>query len=910
MLAPTLPDSSPPLERLPKRSALLIARTTKEQTNTNNSEWHILLFVANFYASEVTDTIDYLVQNNDLDSIYRMFVSIRQSLIKYAQNPIFQLDLYEHYQDKFLHRISDLVSHHSFEGLIGILSKDIQSILDNIQNGNSEKIETSKNSSEIHPTKPIQFVSSSVDLKYSKSRIQMMLLKAHTQNSILSDALYNHQEKLPILDSASGHEFCDHPQNLKFRSIASDAMVVTYRTDFSELPRFLATENNANCNITSYPDFVGDMEMKLRGSKTDLHRHLKIMHDAHLIQAIKKELGIYITQISLKFQIFFLEFLHQSTDTELENLKNVMISIEENEQPHFLEAFLVCSEKKELANSLLAITQNTQKKNLFLPAYSHFIKILEQTSKEVEALLKPLFLQFQRKFIILTGNHFLRAFSAAKSKTEQEILHDRFRSETNNISEIFTSLIQTIQPRCKAEMNICTTIFYRGANRQLTSMLERWKYPSLPEDFQDQITSPIEQIAIDEGDYFPVGISRNFDQFRSVFGGETQALKPASMLTYLFWMNIQRKELALVVCDKIQVNNGRLFETDSRTLENLIQKIGNHDANIYQQCLDYFGLDQIKIARYNHLTESDEFSQYKKLCDQLSVHPLFQKAFDRLTHEALSAMTENSKDIRAYATEEIAWILSHPHQKISHIREASFGYDPLSCVIKNVELLAQTKGVDDVWNSQNEDICRFLLCRVLLGLQHQLSHIIKNTKNEKKLYFENFRDFLFGNKKNKGVFDVQSIRPQTPRKIKITEVYIPFIVPEGISSQSFGNSARNFAGDISFIEPYSTIFIDPKNSAQNLQSLPLNNREGIESAILGKMDTKKQKIHMQKVLFPLVRMYRANLGSFSSAYFLQHGFTSVEEGQKVINQGIVNIKTYLDLLKFIRQFVLLPTAFP
>jgi len=903
-------DSHSTIERLPKRSTLLIERTNIEYANSDPSSFYdILSLISNFYSSEVTKAVDFLIQKEDLDSIYRMLIFIREALINYCRDPFAQILFEEPFRSNFLYRISDLVLHHPFEGLIGILARDIHDIVENVLHGDIENIELPEEaSSEYRTAIKIKFAANPFQIKYTKARMEMMLLRGHI-NNLLNEDLYAHGEKRSIFSQTSGYEFCDNPQNLKFRVVASDALVATYRNDFSNLPRFLATESNTTCDLYSYPHLVGDLEMQLRGKRSDLHRHLKIMHHEVIVQAVRSEFGIDIFRISLKSQIFFLEFLHQATSEKLEIFKEALALMDVEKRHRFVETFLVCVDET-LSDSLLSIAQNPEGNALFLPAYSYFIKSLESISFEVADSQKPLFFRFQRKFTILVGNHFLQMLTEAKSPEEQRDLCDRFREEVKNISEIFSTLIKTIKRECEGDDSVCEDFFNRGANRQLTSMVEKWRFPVLPDDFIEQINMLPEQEEVSENDYFAVGISRKLDTFDAVFAGQKQALKPASILTYLFWINAQRKDLALVVCDRIQIHNARmLFDHPSETLEKAVQAIGDHDAAVYRACVDHFGLTHVQIARYDHLTENERFEHYRKFCERMVTdNPLFQKAFDCLIHDEIAGITGDTKGIRDYGIEEIAWILAHPHKKITHIREASYGYDPLACVIRNVESLAKKQCINNIWNFQNEQMCRSLLYRVLLGLQSRLSNEIKESKADARLYREKFRDFLFGNKhKNQeGAFDMQSLRPESPQRIKSVSVDIPFIIPEGISSQSFGNSERNLAGAVSFSEPYNTMFVNSKNPVFDLEGIPLQDMEGLESVVLSRMDSKKQTAYMQKVLIPLVRMYRANLEHFSPEYFSCFGFVGKKEGITSIRKIIQNLKTYLDLLEFIRRYVLLP----
>ncbi len=948
------------------RSALLIEQTSGEYKELTGY-FHLLQFISQMETAEVLCAVDYLVDNEHDDHLYRLLISCQRALSDYIQTPGSEEFFYD-YESAFLNNIETLLAQVPQKGLLHILSQEVLKHIQAIENRNNSGITLSH---QFHPFPshiPLRSLSPHIAYKEFEVSLPFADLPPHIRDQVrlvmedfeamaemgevfdsgeieaLKAGLHQYPPKksspssisLPpntypkakissffigigvrnrlhelqtgigqryLFHSPSGYEFCNHPQNLRHRPIALDAEVVIYHDDYTRLPRFIATKEENHILLRSYPEVLIDLGIKVNAQRAGLQQKLKTMHHESVVEALKRDLEIDITSISLRSQIFLIEFLHQATTQEIEDFNATVRSLDFLQKPSFLTCFFACAHNPELAQRFITIAQNPDQRNNFLSTFLNFSSALESASKSISREQNPLFRSFQNQFIQIVSVHFIKAFTIAQPQDQYQIC-TRFIKDVRNAVEIFIHLTQTLRDICSRDQDQCERAFRESAEAQLTTMIDKWHYPNISESLHEQIFQRLEYREMSEGACLPVGVSRKDKENKAVERGQKKALKSAHMLAQIFWMNAQDKNCLLAVCD-----NNALPEDDAQKAR--IQRIGAEDVQTYTRVKDYFGLQNISITNCQDLIDPEKFAHYHRLVEMLSHQEYFAPAFEKAAQAPPSA---NQNNTLPYLKEEIAWIWATPHQKITHHNEAKYGYDPIACVFQNMERIAGPQ----VWEAQNSDDFRLFLCRVLYGLRNQLDERIQSGSPSEIKYYQAFKDFCFGKKQRykktrknpqkapKAAFDLKQICPPDTKRIKsIKNIEIPFIVPPELSAKSFGNSPQYRAGSVTTTDPYNTLFVNPQNPAPDLHSLPMENIEGIEDALLARTDPAKQNHHLETVIIPLLRAYTANLPHFSPAYFHRFGNSQNFVMENIVHQ-LNEISTYIECLRFIKKYVLLP----
>ncbi len=855
---------------------------------------HTLTTFAILEAEEVTLLSKLLEQQNHEDGIYKFLLYIRQAIVEITHAPEAKYYTTGPLPPVIIENIRTIISAQEFDGFTDILGQEIETFLQHIENGTPHLIP--------HPT-PKRVPDKEV-MVYNSS-VQLYDHFASRQRRPIPQRLklkYGH-EPYPLQE--------DMARELRLSPVSRSMFVVTLEDDFTQIPRYIALESPQHFHIVSYPDCYGYFESNIRGYKSRLYRRLKTLHHEAVFQALERECGIDIYTIPFKAQMFFLEYIHQASKSQIETLKRVFLSLNKKDQKYVTTAFWACSEEPELVDQLLSTLEDPKQREIFLSLYTGIIMNLQIVETECPESHVEILYSFQQKYIHLVGREFLKAFVAPQSFEEKREICQTFFQNTNNIIQIFQTLAQILQEfheddGCKDENE-----YYKSAEAQLKKMIDRWSYPTLPEDFAAQVSKPLNSEPMPEGATLPVGISRKHEHFEEVEEGRLRALKSANMLPYIWEINAQAQNGRLAICRKIQRHN--LPDSADAIMKMRLHKMGHEDILTYKRVIRYYDLQNISVTPCETLVDPEKFIHYHKIVTSLYNNVNFNPAFSKAAQ--LSAYKSSNNYNPAYVIEEVAWILASSHPKISHLTEAQIGYDPIACVIQNMERIAGPK----VWNFQTSELFPTLLCRVLYGLRTVLDEKITTCSGAKKKYYQAFKDFCFGSKERqqntnpetpipKAAFSTEEIKASLKKKVSMIEgIEVPFIVPSEFITLSFGNSSKNPSGNLTRREPYMTMFVDPQNPGPHLESLPLENVSGIESALLSRADTKKQQQHLEEVLIPLLRAYINHRESFGEKYYLQFD-QDVSRAKKKISHEIGYIHTYPDLIRFIRKYVLLPDA--
>ena len=419
----------------------------------------------------------------------------------------------------------------------------------------------------------------------------------------------------------------------------------------------------------------------------------------------------------------------------------------------------------------------------------------------------------------------------------------------------------------------------------------------LPKWFNDLENSPVtpENIPEQAPLYFPVGISKDLPSWENVLNNEKKFAKPIDLYGYLFWLNNQNREIKLVICDEIQVNNyaKRYHKDESEAREEAIQ-IGKQEAIRYQQIIQTFGLKNVKLQNYrDFLNENKEaYNNYKLVVKNLADQPTFHEAFLAMVQESVSG-AEKEEYIN-YALEELAWILSTNGTKIGHLNEAR--YDILATVIRNTEQIGKDKGID-VFNNLESSEAKLILNTVV--------KIVRDSINEKKskldknsaslAYFQRLQEHLGKMKVDSSV--------GLDKTIKKDSLSLNFVCPD-VGSASFG-----FRGDfeekesvVKFKEPYSTYFYTTEADLLINSDQVVATSEGFIGGKILTLDSKKQLIYAEKVVKPILKHYFVSLDKAPVEYF-----EKINKSREELLNEAKEATSLLATLRFIQKYIVKPT---
>jgi len=400
--------------------------------------------------------------------------------------------------------------------------------------------------------------------------------------------------------------------------------------------------------------------------------------------------------------------------------------------------------------------------------------------------------------------------------------------------------------------------------------------------------------------YFPVGISKDLPSWQKVQEGEAQAAKPMEMYSYLFWLNNQGREVQLVVCDEIQTSNYQnLYGLPAEEARTQAKKIGQTEADSYQQIIDTFGLSNIKIVDYKNFQEQcgqDKVERYRALCERLAKNPTWAKAFLSMAQESVGeqASKEEKEKYLPYAMEELSWILARDGTKVSHLNEAR--YDTLAAVIKNIENHAAEQG------KKIEDLDDTEFDQVLVGVMQAVNDFINKFKARED---KGSARFQYLERAGQHLKAIRRPKTKPPQGFNKKLIRFNFIAPN-IGSQSFGwRSAgqKKTESVLKFKEPYSTYFYESGaemflNSDQ-VVAVPT----GKISGKVMTLEEKKQLQYAREVDVPLLAHYFKAIEQAPPAYFKEVG-----KDKEELMQECQKCQTLTDLHRFMQRYIVEPST--
>lgn len=423
---------------------------------------------------------------------------------------------------------------------------------------------------------------------------------------------------------------------------------------------------------------------------------------------------------------------------------------------------------------------------------------------------------------------------------------------------------------------------------------EDLKLPHNFNNYENNIVDP-EKIPEKAPLYFPVGISKDLFSWEQVLAGQKKFAKPIDLYGYLFWLNNQDREIQLIICDEIQVNNYvSRYNKDEESALASSQQIGNMEAEEYKKIINTFGLKNIKLIRYQEFINSkqEDFVKYRGLVDKLANQDVFKEAFLAMVQESVSG-AEKEEYIN-YALEELAWILSSDGTKIGHLNEAR--YDILALVIKNVEKIAKDKNLD-VFNNLDSAEAQILLNTVSKLISDKINEAKSklDSSSATRSYYERLRMHLDKIKLNK--------KMGVDRSIKKEDLSLNFACPDvGSASFGFRNKGKEKESVIKFKEPYSTYFYNVPSDLLVNSDQVVALGDGLIAGKILTLDNEIQLKYAENVLKPILKHFFASLDKAPDAYF--------EAIDKNKNELIAEVKTatsLLSTLNFIQKYIVKPT---
>jgi len=413
-----------------------------------------------------------------------------------------------------------------------------------------------------------------------------------------------------------------------------------------------------------------------------------------------------------------------------------------------------------------------------------------------------------------------------------------------------------------------------------------------------------EKFPSDKQAYFPVGISSNLPEWESIFEGREKMAKPMDIYGYMFWLNNQRRNIKLIVCDQMQASNYEALygKRHDEALE-ATKKIGEKERRFYGKIIDTFGLKNIEIMDYESFIErdKDKFEKYRTLCERLSKNPAWEKAFSEMIQESVSQKTsDDEKDnLLKYGIEELCWILSYDGVKVSHIKEAR--YDSIASVISNTENICERNGID-IFDPANE--------KKIMPAAAGVIKELKNIYNTNKLNLEKDKgkdscDALYYKKMHETISKIKCEKEiRSMLEVERKDIEVNFVCPT-MGSFSFGwrgTKKDEKESALKFKEAYSTYFCKGgANMFLDSDQVVASPKGHIGGKILT-LENEKQRIYAEKVIKPILIEYFKVLESAPDEYF-----EKIKKTKEDLLSECKDSKTLSDILKFIQFNIMEPT---
>jgi|GEM_PF-5693196 len=424
--------------------------------------------------------------------------------------------------------------------------------------------------------------------------------------------------------------------------------------------------------------------------------------------------GVRLNDLTLREQVWMYEFWKGATEKEWQEA----VRIKEDHGLNGVKIFQALESSQLSAKTILSFAEKTkevpQARERVFHVFAGFLDSIDTDAEEIVGLVEGVLeddvsKEYVKKALLETSASFVKDIEEKIEKGEEiEKIHVYISVMENNI----ITLQQKRREVMKELRNIKEDIGGRiGKNadvlkERIQKKLEKIIYGFESEDCSQVFADVKDDVQNYEAEiqtrekplYFPVGISRNLPEWEKVFQGHAEATKPVEIFGYLFWLDNQGQPVELVIADTVQVPNYMqlygMSETEAR--EKAIQ-VGNAEAKMYQEIIEKFGLTNISIRRYDEMKSTTQiqgevsgrkkmfqetgkttFDYYHEVCKQLREHPLWKQAFVNA-----AGVTSVEGVDTAYATDEIAYILSQEKIKVSHMNEAL--YDAVALVLHNIE---------------------------------------------------------------------------------------------------------------------------------------------------------------------------------------------------------------------------------
>ena len=480
------------------------------------------------------------------------------------------------------------------------------------------------------------------------------------------------------------------------------------------------------------------------------------------------------------------------------------------------------------------------------------------------------------------------------------------------LSEIESSFIKMNERNLIREMGLLVNLkkilpFQIAFERKLEKIIYGKESAHLPNEIfsnMDEEVSKAESKELPEDSpiNFPVGISKNIEQWEKVFAGDAKIEKPG-IYAYLLWLNnickSQSRTAKLVVCDSIQGSNFEIFHGKTKEESGkIIEKIGQYEKRYYQEIVDTFGLNNIEITNYEESLDGKEekYVEYQKLCKGFSTNKIFEDAFLNMIPESIANSSKQEKEkCLSYAIDEVSWILAVGGTKISHSNEAR--YDAVAAVIRNLEVYTENNKLD-IRNIESSVDLQSIIDKIVQEISNKINGI-KNGLNPNSFECQYYKKMAESLKKIKKGKNKDIAVGQEKQKIDFKGLLNFSFVSPAIGSRSIGwrRGKKNEQGDF---EPESSIALeDPYATRFNDGSFSLEN---FSNKILA-LEQEKQIRYVEEVVKPMLIQYFIALDNAPDEYF-----GKVNKTKKQLLEKCKALETTTDVVNFVREFVIDPAS--
>lgn len=246
----------------------------------------------------------------------------------------------------------------------------------------------------------------------------------------------------------------------------------------------------------------------------------------------------------------------------------------------------------------------------------------------------------------------------------------------------------------------------------------------IPDNFYKDVSDSIdgytpELSSMSKKPYLPIGISSD-----SIFADEKIGnintkedsyveygnASKLDFFSYLLWLNNQNIKSDFYIIDSIQEKNYELLHgLDKERAIDIANKEGLFDYKMYNNYKDVFNLDNIDIAGFSKIKQSEDFQRERSyIADKILHDDFFKKIFESLIEPSIfnKALQKNPQldkssileSLREYVEQEVAMIISKRDGiKIGHEKERKY------------DMLAKTLSIYKTLESNIEEVKSIIL---------------------------------------------------------------------------------------------------------------------------------------------------------------------------------------------------------